>query len=296
MSTFRGAWPALITPSTPDGGVDYEALRILTAHLLSKAVGGFYVCGATGEGLLMSVTERIRTLEEVIALAKGKVPIIVHVGCAATRDAVELARHAQEAGASAISSVLPTLNPGIASTRLHYEAIASAAPNLPFFPYLYGGQTEAVPLMRELSSSIPNLGGTKYTGPNMYDLRALIDMGGARWTVFSGMDEQCALAAIFGAPGNIGSTLNVMPGVYRAIHAAVAAGELGHARDLQLRANRVTAVLFSFGFMGALRAAMRLLGLECGEPRRPTLSLPAERMDALRKALDDADWAELTAM
>lgn len=296
MTTFQGAWPALITPSTPDGGVHYEALQRLTTHLLAHGIGGLYVCGATGEGLLMSVAERKRTLEEVVALTKGKAPIIVHVGCVATRDAVELARHAQEIGAAGVSSVLPVLNPGLPSAVLHYAAIAAAAPGLPFFPYLYGGQTDATTLMRELAGRIPNLGGAKYTGPNMYELRGLIDLGAGRWTIFSGMDEQCALAAMFGAPGNIGSTLNVMPGIYRRMHQAVAGGDFGRARDLQLQANRVTAALISFGVGGALREAMRLLGLECGEPRLPTAALAADQRVALRGALDAAGWAEVTAM
>lgn len=296
MTTFQGAWPALITPSTPDEGVNYEALHRLTTHLLDHGIGGLYVCGATGEGLLMSVAERKRTLEEVVALARGKAPIIVHVGCVATRDAVELARHAQDAGAAGVSSVLPVLSPGLSSAVLHYATIAAAAPGLLFFPYLYGGQTDAVTLMRELAGRIPNLGGAKYTGPNMYELRGLIDLGAGRWTIFSGMDEQCALAAMFGAPGNIGSTLNVMPGIYRRMHQAVAAGDLGRARDLQLQANRITAALISFGFGGALREAMRILGLECGEPRLPTAALTADQRAALRGALDTAGWAEVTAL
>ena len=298
MTTFTGAWPALITPSPPDGGVDYEALRQLTNYLLGKGIGGLYVCGATGEGLLLSVEERKRVLEEVLGQVRGRVPIVAHVGCVATRDAVTLARHAQEAGVQGVSSLLPTLGAGLESTYLHYQTIAAAASRVRFFPYLYGGQVDAVTLMRGLLERIPNLGGAKYTGPNMFELKHLVDLGAGRegWTIFSGMDEQCVFAAMSGAPGNIGSTLNFMPGVYREMRRRYEAGDLAGAVDLQLRANRVTATVISFGFSGALREMMRLLGLDCGEPRLPFAPLGADKREAFHRALDEAGFRALAAM
>lgn len=291
MTIFHGAWPALITPATPEDGVDTGRLRELVDYLLAKGVGGFYVCGSTGEGLYQSVSERILVTETVLDQARDRVPIIVHVGCLATRDARTLARHAQDVGTAGVSSVLPQ-----GSVSLHYHAIALAAPGLPFFPYMVGGQSDALALMCGLLEQIPNLGGGKYTGPNMYELHHLVTLRSDDWTIFSGMDEQCVLAAMFGATANIGSTLNLMPGVYRQIWASYEQGNLAHARDLQLRANRVTSTLIAYGFSGALREAMRLLGLNCGQPRPPISALPLEKREQFHDALQDADFAELTSM
>jgi len=296
FKSFHGAWPALITPATPEGDVNVPVLRDLTAHLLERGIGGLYVCGGTGEGVFMSVEERQLVTATVIEEVRGRVPVIVHVGSVATRDAVILARHARDLGADGVASILPPFGAGLASTYLHYETIARTVPELPFYPYLFGGQTDAVSLMRELRGRVSNLGGAKYTGPNMYDVHALIEMGDAGWTIFSGMDEQCVFATMFGAPGNIGSTLNVMPGVYREIHAACARGDLAKARDLQLQANRVTRVLHTFGFSGALREAMRMLGFDCGEPRLPNLPLAPAQRTALHAALDEAGFREATGL
>ena len=106
MQTFHGAWPALITPATPDGGVETCALRDLTEYLIGKQVDGFYLCGSTGEGLFQTVEQRELVVETVMDQVARRVPVIVHVGCIATRDAVALARHAQQAGADGVSSVL----------------------------------------------------------------------------------------------------------------------------------------------------------------------------------------------
>ena len=299
MPSFEGAWPALITPATAEGDVNVPVLRGLSEHLIGKEIGGLYLCGSTGEGLLMSVPERTRVVDEVLDQVQGRIPVIVHVGAVATRDAVALARHAAQAGAAGVSSVLPVLSQGAESVTLHYSSIAAAVPDLPFYPYLFGGQTDAVSLMRELLARIPNLAGSKYTGPNMYEMQHLVELGAARpdgWTIFSGMDEQCAPAAMYGAPANIGSTLNVMPGLYREIRVSYLSGDLARARDLQLTGNRVTRALISFGFPGALREAARTLGFECGDPRLPMPPLPAAKRQVLHEQLDALDFSGIAAM
>ncbi|HXF60671.1 MAG TPA: dihydrodipicolinate synthase family protein [Caldilineaceae bacterium] len=294
---FTGVWPALLTPATAKGDVNYPVLRELVEHLLNKQVDGLYVCGGTGEGIYLSVPERKQVLETVLDQVRGRVPVIVHVGSVATRDAVCLAQHAQQVGASGVSAILPLVNAGLENIYLHYTTIAAAAPALPFFPYLFGGQTNAVSLMEGLLERIPNVSGAKYTGPNMFELKQLAALGTKpAWTIFAGMDEQSLFALMAGAPGHIGSTLNLMPGVYREIRRLYHCGQVAQALDLQQRANRVTATLISFGFAGALRAAMRLIGFDLGQPRLPALPLLAEKQASLRSALEEAGWAELVAL
>ena len=296
MATFRGVWPALVTPTNEDGGVGVEALRALVQHQLSKGVDGFYVCGGTGEGIYLSTDERMRALEVVLEEVGGRVPLIVHVGAVATRDAVALASHAQAVGAEGVSSVLPLGATSIESICRHYELIAATAPELPFYPYTFGGQVDAVALMRRLLDRIPNLAGSKYTGPDMHELSQLVALRDRDWTIFSGMDEQCLPAAMYGAAGCIGSTLNFMPGVYVKIRAWYAQGEWARALELQLQANRVTQIAISAGLPGAMREILRMLGIDCGEPRLPNLPLALEKRAGLRTALEEAGFGALAAL
>jgi N-acetylneuraminate lyase len=293
---FHGAWPALLTPATPDGGVDVRVLQSLTTYLLERGVDGLYLCGSTGEGVSLSVAERCEVVESVIGVVAARVPVIVHVGAVATRHAVELAIHAREVGAAGVASILPPFARGLDEVYQHYESIAAAVPDLRFYPYLFGGETDALTLMTRLLSRIPNVAGAKYTGPDMFELQALCDLRGDGWTIFSGMDQQCLFAAMSGSPANIGSTLNLMPGAYRAMRAAWEAGDALVARDLQLRVNHVTRTLIEYGIFGALFEGMRMLGLDCGEPRLPKAAMPPERRAAFRAALDLAGFAELAGM
>ena len=114
------------------------------------------------------------------------------------------------------------------------------------------------------------------------------------WTVFSGMDEQSVFAAMFKAHGNIGSTLNFMPGVYKAIHRMIGAGQWAEAVDLQQRANRVTESAISVGFMGALYEMVRMLGHDCGDPRLPNMALNSSQRETLHQQLNALKWTDYT--
>jgi N-acetylneuraminate lyase len=295
MQKFHGVWPALVTPYTAQNEIAVDAINALIDYLLDKQVDGFYLCGSTGQGVHQCVAERKLVTETALRRIDGRVPAIVHVGSQALGDAVELAVHAEVQGAAGVSSIIPAGYDNLESIGHYYAAVAASVPTLAFLPYLFTSTSSAVALIQSISK-IPNLTGAKYTGPNMFELSHVIQARDEPWSVFSGMDEQCVFAAMFGACGNIGSTLNVMPGVYRQIHGSYASGDLLQARDLQARANRVTETMISFGFMGALYAAMDMLGIECGEPRLPAMPLFDDRKRALRAALEENDFATLAAM
>jgi N-acetylneuraminate lyase len=113
------------------------------------------------------------------------------------------------------------------------------------------------------------------------------------WTIFSGMDEQCLLGRMFGARGNIGSTVNLMPGAYVALHRDYESGNWARALDLQKWINRVIATLIEFGFSGAFKATVQFLGFDCGQPRVPNVPLPESKHADLHTALQAVGFFEL---
>lgn len=295
MKALQGAWPALVTPFTQQDAVNIPVLRRLVDYLIKKESGGLYVCGSTGEGIYMTTAERKVVLETVIEQVNGRVPVIAHVGAIALPDATALASHAQAAGADAIASIIPPLYRSTQSVIDYFSALGAAAPETPLFTYIFGGPTDAVALMQAMQG-IPTLAGSKYTGPNMFELRRIIELGEGKWTVFSGMDEQCLFAAMFGASGNIGSTLNYIPGPYREMHRAVQQGDQATGVDLQRRANRITELMMNVGFMGALKAVMAHIDFDCGATRLPNAMLPQAQWPALFAELEAAGFTALAEM
>jgi N-acetylneuraminate lyase len=296
MEVFSGIWPALMTPSAADNSVNLAATGVLIDHLIDKGVNGFYLGGTTGEGIYMPTSERIRLIEFALKRIDGRVPSIVHVGAVAVDDAVAMARHARDHGAVGISSVLPPLYETMDSLHRYYAAVAASVPEIQLTAYLLNPRIDSVAFVRTLTD-IPNLGGAKYTGPNMYELRQIIDMGAGKWTVFSGMDEQAVYGLMMGASGLVGSTLNFMPGVYLTMNKLVREGRLQEAQDLQVRANAVITAMISVGFGGALKAVISdLLGVDMGAARLPHPPLTPQNAAALREKLAQTDFAALVAL
>ena len=295
MTDFHGTWPALVTPFTADNTINTDTVVKLVAHHLDKGVTGFYVCGSTGSGVYLSTKERKQMVETVTGVVAGLVPVVVHVGAVALIDAIELARHAQAHGAAGFSSIIPPLYPTLESVIAYYETLAGAVPDLPFFPYLARPEFNAVDLVSGLIH-LPNVVGSKYTGPNMYEFNQIVRLREDRWWVFSGMDEQSVFAAMSGSCGHIGSTLNFMPGIYAKIRAALAEGDHDCALSLQQRANAVTQALLTVNFGGALYETMNLLGFDCGQPRLPGMVLSADAKQGLRARLEAAGFWDVVEM
>ena len=147
MFDFSGAWPALVTPFTPQDKVNVAVLRELVEYLIDKQVGGFYVCGGTGEGLFMSPEERKLVTETAIEQVDGRLPVIAHVGSMIVGDAVQLAEHAQDVGAAGISSVIPPMFQNSESLYAYFARVGAAAPDIPLLTYIFGGPADAVALM-----------------------------------------------------------------------------------------------------------------------------------------------------
>ena len=293
---FEGIWPALITPSGMDADVNIATLERIVEHLIGKGVDGLYVGGSTGEGVYMSIPQRKKLTEVVLQVTNERIPIMVHVGSMALSEAVDLTCHAAEHGAAAVSSILPAKYDSFSSLYEYYRRIAQAVPDFPVWTYVLNDSRDVVELTQQLLV-IPNIVGSKYTGPNMYQFRRIVELGRERdWTVFSGMDEQCLYAAMMGSAGNIGSTLNFMPGVYRQIRSCYATGDLTSAQDWQVRANRVTEIMINFGFMGSLFVAMEMLGFACGDPRLPNLPLSADEKHQLQQQLEASEFFALCAL
>ena len=118
--------PALLTPYDPAGAVDRDALGAHVGWLVERGVDGLMPCGTTGETALLSDDEVIEVVEATVAAADG-VPVIAHVGRPGTRPTIELGRRALDAGAAAVSAVVPYYHPLEAEQVLdHYRALMDA--------------------------------------------------------------------------------------------------------------------------------------------------------------------------
>jgi len=297
MSGYRGIWPALVTPLNEDGTVNAAVTEGLVSALVAAGISGLYVCGSTGEGVLLSMAQRREMAEVAIAAANGRVPVMVHVGAINTEQAVDLAQHANLAGADAIAAV-PPFYFGYAheALRTHYAAIAEAAGGVPFYVYYIPRYTgnEMTPAQLAELCRMPGVAGIKFSYTDMiYFSQFMALRDPAVTNVLSGPDELHLTCAVLGADGAVGTNYNFAPRLFVDIRGAYDAGDLATARDLQFRANRIIGVLLKYGAVPTTRAICQRLGFAVGSavPPMPTLA-----GDALKRLYHELDEAGLPAL
>jgi N-acetylneuraminate lyase len=268
---FSGVYSALFTAYDDKGNVSPERLRRLIDFQLERGLRGAFITGSTGEGLLLTDEERKRVAETTVAALKGRGLSIVHVGHTSPRAAVELARHAESIGADMVSSVPPIYySVGPEGVLLHYRQIAESV-KLPVLVYNIPATT-GVTFSDELRLKlfeIPNVVGMKYTAPDLFYMRNIIELLDERALVLSGSDEMFLPALVMGCNGSIGTTQNVAPEWFVRIHQSFLAGDLGTAQELQFEVNRFIKFWLSHGRMAGIKAAAVTRGVPVGDVRPP---------------------------
>jgi N-acetylneuraminate lyase len=291
---YTGIFPALLTPLTADDQIDTEALGVLIEFLLGQRVDGLYICGSSGEGILLTEAERSLVAEVTIRYVGGRVPVIVHVGAPGTPTAARLARHAREVGADAVASVPPFyFAVGREGIEEHYRRISRAA-ELPVYIYNIPAATNvhvSADLVRTLLDE-DVIHGLKFTSPDQLSFREILDACGGRLNAFSGPDQMLLPFLVMGAHGGIGTTYNFMPSLYVDLYQAWRAGDIQRAQELQFMADRIILIMkrYPYGIISAAKAAMRLLGVECGGPRAPLLPLTPADQEKLEAELDEVGF------
>ncbi len=287
--TRGGLIAATFTPFTESGRVDVGIIPAYADLLKQDGLRGVFVNGTTGEGALLTHEERKTLARAWVEAAAGELEVFVHVGHASVEAARDLARHAAEVNADAVATLAPYFfKPATAAALAETLArIADAAPNTPFYyyhlPSLTGvalSMAETLPLAAEV---VPNLAGVKYTWEDLLDMSRVLDLD---LELLFGRDEILLAALALGARGAVGSTYNLMAPLYHQVIAAFDAGDLNAARAAQRSARELIVVALEHGGLPALKALMRLRGLDLGPCRLPLASLTAEQLTKMTAALD----------
>ncbi len=273
---YEGIIPAFYACYAADGSVNPAAVRELTQYYIDKGVNGLYVGGSSGECIYQSVAERKLVLENVMAVAKGKLTIIAHIACNNTADSRELARHAESLGVDAIASIPPIYFklPPYAIAK-YWNDMSAAAPNTDFIIYnipQLAGVSLSVPLLQEMLRN-PRCIGVKNSSMPTQDIQMWRDAGAI---VFNGPDEQLICGLTMGAIGGIGGTYGAMPELYIGMRNALLSGDMEKARDMQNEACRIIYKMCSaHGNMYAVikEILRRNGGPDCGSVRAPLAEL-----------------------
>jgi N-acetylneuraminate lyase len=270
--------------------VDYEVLAKATKFVLAKGVDGIYACGGTSEFCLLTTEERKRCLEVIIANAGGK-EVIAHVGASSTAEAVELAKHAEKAGASMLSAVAPYyFGYTFPQIKEYFQKIAHAT-NLYLMIYNAAqARTYSLAEMKELLED-EKVSAVKYTGYNFYFLERLIAAYPNK-KFYTGADEAFLAGAAVGSDGAIGTTFNYYADKYIEARKLFKAGKNEQALEIVHKLNAITeAVIDSGSVITATKYVMTLQGLDMlPVSRAPFTPLEEKSKVNLKKVYQDVNF------
>lgn len=282
MKKYQGIFPALATPYDEHGEICTSAVEKLVDHLILQGVNGLYVGGSTGESYLLSFRERKKLLEAVANAAAGRVPVIVNIGVIATEHSAALAKHAEKAGASAISSVPPIYFSFTKEEHLQYYEDLTRAVDLPVLVYnipaLSGVQFTKEDFQRLLSND--KIIGIKHTSYDLFQMQQLIREYPEK-SIFVGYDELYLSALSIGARAGIGSSYNIMPDKFIRMNQLFEEKAMEEALEIQGQINAVMEVLVKVGIFKGIKEILRLQGFDCGVCRRPFLPLSDKEKEML---------------
>lgn len=266
----RGVLPALVTPFTKAEAVDEAGLRALVQHVLPH-VNGLVPCGTTGEFVYLTPDEQKHIIEIVVDEAAGRVPVVAGTGAPSTRQAVHLARAAQEAGADACLVVTPFfLHPSDKGIYQHYHTLATSV-DLPIILYNIPQVVDAYlprTVVEDLAD-IPNIVALKDSSGNLTYTMEILEMTQGRLDVLIGHDEVVLPALAGGCCGMILASAQVFPEIWQKVYSAIEKGDLETARALQLSVQKLARIFCRHGGGVAIKAALNMMGVRVGPPRRP---------------------------
>ena len=290
---FSGLMPAMVMPFDEHGEVDLRATEAVVERFIEAGVSGVSPLGSTGEFSHLLADERKRFLEEVIRIVAGRVPLVVGVGAAGTKEMVELARHAEGVGADAVLVVSPFYwKVGEEALFRHFATVAESI-DIPVLIYnlpMLTGIDLSPSLIGRIAAECPNVSGLKDTVTEYcHTVGVLREVKRVRpdFSVLSGWEDLILPSLLAGADGSICAFANVAPELFVKLVRSARDGDLERAAELHRRVlSLVTLGAYSDPPISAIKLAMGKLGVPISPAvRGPALLVPEEAQEKIEGVL-----------
>lgn len=291
----------IITPilTIVDGNelIDEERMRQHVNYIIGGGVHGILAFGSNGEFYMVDDDEMERGLRIILDETAGRVPVYFGMGAIKTRKCVRLAQMARRLGANGLSILQPMfLKPTEDELYGFFREIAESAPELPVLLYNNPGRVGyslTVPLVERLAGDVDNIVGIKDSSGDVgLTIEFIRVMKGRNFKVFGGKDTLIYATLAHGAHGAVATTSNFLPGLVSSIYNKYADGDTSGSLEAQFVLNPVRVCMDKASFPVAAKDMAKLLGLDVGEPFKPSLSSKGSVLDLERTRLAEAGFLE----
>ncbi|MBI3209506.1 MAG: dihydrodipicolinate synthase family protein [Candidatus Solibacter usitatus] len=282
---WSGVYPAVTTQFRPDESIDFEATARHLEALLKAGVHGLILLGSVGENTALDYDEKLAVLKQMLAVVKGRVPVLTGVAEITTRTACRFARDAEKAGVDGLM-VLPAMiyKADRREALAHFRSVAHAS-GLPIMiynnpPAYYVDTTPEmfVELMDE-----PTIVAIKESSDNVRRITDIVNLCGDRYILFSGVDDLVLESVLLGAKGWVSGLVNAFPHENRALWDLATSGRWEEARELYRWYTPLLHLDTKIKLVQYIKLCMAEVGLGSEVTRAPKLAIEgAEREEVLR--------------
>lgn len=290
VAIFKGAGVAIITPMKDNLEINYDKLDEILEEQIAGGTDSIIICGTTGESATMTEQEHLDVIRFAIERVGNRIPVVAGTGSNSTATAVQLSQEAAAAGADGLLVVTPYYNKATQNGLItHYTTIAEAA-KIPMILYNVPSRTGCAiqpATVAHLVKNVDNIVGIKEASGDIGNVAKIMHLCDGNIDLYSGNDDQVVPLLSLGGIGVISVLSNVAPTYVHDMVYSYLSGDTAESCKMQLKALPLCDALFCEVNPIPVKAAMNLLGKECGPVRSPLTELEPQHKELLKKAMQE---------
>jgi N-acetylneuraminate lyase len=275
MKPLHGIIPALVVPLTDQLAINEPLFRKHLDFILRSRVHGLYIGGSTGEGPILQPEVREHAVDIALDHVRSReTAVIVHVGAVDSKTTIRLAKHAERAGADAISAVPPFYYSVDSQSLYNYYKTVAEAVHIPLIIYNIPELTGVVVRAKDAEklSAIDNIIGIKFSSSDLSEMRKMKEINHGDFKVFFGVDQILLTGLVMGAGGGIGGTYNYMPEKYVEVYEHVQNNDWMKAAKVQYEIARYYDIVKQYGnAISCIKTVVSIIHQESMGPVTPPL-------------------------
>ncbi|MBE8722414.1 dihydrodipicolinate synthase family protein [Sphingobacterium pedocola] len=286
---WNGIYPAVLTPFTANGDIDYEMFAKNTEAQIAAGIHGIIIAGSLGDAAVLETEEKFELLSYAVELAGGRVPVILNIAENTTKNAVSFALKAKELGADGLMLLPPMRYRADDREVVAYFKSVAAATDLPILIYnnpVDYGTLVSLDMFEEMKSC-PTIQAVKESTRDLANVTRMKNRFGNRFKILGGVDTICLETLFLGADGLVAGLVDAFPNETVALYNYSKSGNIDKAVEIYRWFMPLLELDIHPKLIQYIKLAATAEGISTPHVRAPRLPLIGEEADRINKIIAD---------
>ncbi|TJZ62790.1 dihydrodipicolinate synthase family protein [Sphingobacterium olei] len=286
---WNGIYPAVLTPFTANGDIDYDMFAKNTEAQIAAGIHGIIIAGSLGDAAVLETEEKFELLSYAVELVGGRVPVILNIAENTTRNAVSFALKAKELGADGLMLLPPMRYRADDREVVEYFKSVAVATDLPILIYnnpVDYGTLVSLDMFEEMESC-PTIQAVKESTRDLANVTRMKNRFGDRYKVLGGVDTICLETLFLGADGLVAGLVDAFPNETVALYNYSKSGDIDKAVEIYRWFMPLLELDIHPKLIQYIKLAATAEGISTPHVRAPRLPLIGEEADRINKIIAD---------